>query len=85
MEMTENFGFNELRISSNEIKEYKYKEGMPIVNSADKIKKRREFSLEYKGGKPMFRVDGRLYHLIYPQIFPEEEEDNISLFLVRFT
>ena len=26
-----------------------------------------------------------LYHLIYPHIFPEEEEDNISLFMVKFT
>ena len=33
----------------------------------------------------MLRVDGRLYHLIYPHIFPEEEEDNISLFMVKFT
>ena len=42
-----------------------------------------EFSLEYKGGKPTFRADGRLYHLIYPHIFPEEEEDNISMFMVK--
>ena len=55
---------------------------MPIFNSTDKIKKKREFSLEYKGGKLTFRADGRLYHLIYPHIFPEEEEENISLFMV---
>ena len=32
---------------------------------------------------PTFRADGRLYHLIYPHIFPEEEEDNMSLFKVK--
>ena len=83
METIENFDFNELKIASKEIKEYKYKEEMLIFYSTDKIKKRREFSLEYKGGKLMFRADGRLYHLIYSHIFPEEVEDTISLFMVK--
>ena len=48
-----------------------------LMNQA--LLRRWEFSLEHKGGKPSFRADGRLYHLIYPHIFPEEEEDNISL------
>ena len=33
--------------------------------------------------KPTFRADGRLHHSIYPHIFPEEEEDNISSFMVK--
>ena len=49
------------------------------------IKKRREFSLEYKGGKPKFRVDGRLYHLFYPGLFPDDEGDVISDFMINGT
>ena len=30
-----------------------------------------------------FRADKRLYHLIYSHIFPEEEEDNVSLFMLK--
>ena len=72
-ESIENFDPNELKISSDEIKEYK-SIGMRIIFNHDrKIMERREFSLEYKGGKPKFRADGRLYHLIYPGQFPEEE------------
>ena len=76
MDTIENFDFDELRISSDEIKEYDNGKPYPSYKPST-IKKQREFSLEYKGGKPMFRADGRLYHLIYPHIFPEEEEDNI--------
>ena len=82
MDTIENFDFNELRISSYEIKEYDTGKPHPSYEP-NTIKKRREFGLKYKGGKPTFRADGRLYHLIYPDIFPEEEEDNISLFMLK--
>ena len=45
-------------------------------------KKRREFSLEYKGGKQKFKADGRLYHLLYPGLYPDDEGDVISDFMV---
>ena len=78
----ETFDFNELKISSDKIKEYDT--GKPYLSyEPSTIKERREFSLEYKGGKPTFRADERLYHLIYPHIFPEEEEDNISILMVK--
>ena len=81
MDTIENFDFNKLKISSNEIKEYDT--GKPYPSYEPSTIKWWEFSLEYKGGNPMFRADGRLYHLIYPHIFPEEEEDNIYLFMVK--
>ena len=80
MDTTEIFDFNKLKISSNEVKEYDT--GKPYPSYEPNTIK---FSLVCKGGKPMFRADGRLYHLIYPHIFPEEEEDSISSFMVRFT
>ena len=82
MDDIKDFDVNELKIFSDEIKEYDTGKPYPSYEP-NTIKKRREFSLEYKGGKPTFRADGRLYHLIYPQTFPEEEEDNISTFTVR--
>ena len=82
MDTIENFDFNELKIFSNEIKEYDTGKPYPSYEPST-IKKQREFSLEYKWSKPTFRADGRLYHLIYPHIFPEEEEDNVSLFMVK--
>ena len=78
----ETFDFSELKISSNEIKEYDTGKPYPSYKPST-IKKRREFSLEYKGGKPTFRADGSLYHLIYPHIFPEEEEYSICSFMVK--
>ena len=33
----ENFDFNELKISGDQIKEYKFKRGMPIFNNEVKI------------------------------------------------
>ena len=66
--MIENFHFNELRISRDEIKEYDTGKPHPSYEPST-IKERREFSLEYKGDKPTFRADGRLYHLIYPGFF----------------
>ena len=78
----ETLDFSELKISSDEIKEYDTGKPYPSYEPST-IKKRMEFSLENKGGKPTFRADGRLYHLIYPHIFPEEEEDSISLFMVK--
>ena len=49
METIENFDFNEPKISSNEIKEYDT--GKPHQSyKPSTIKKRLEFSLEYKGG-----------------------------------
>ena len=82
IETIENFDFNELKISREEIKEYDTGKPYPSYQPST-IKKRREFCLEYKGGKPKFRADGRLYHLIYPHIFPEEEEDSISSFMIK--
>ena len=79
--MIENFDFNEQKISSDEIKDDTGKPHPSYKPST--IKKRWEFSLEYKGGNPMFRADGRLYHLIYPHIFPEEEKDSISSFMIK--
>ena len=68
---------NELKISTDEIKEYDtwkpYSSYEPNT-----IKERREFSLEYRGGKPKFKADGRLYHLLYPGLFPDDEGDVIS-------
>ena len=81
METIENIDFNELRISSEEMKYY---DAMEIYGCLKgNIVKRREFSLEYKGGKPKFRADGRLCHLIYPGIYSKEEEDSISSFWVK--
>ena len=82
MDDIEDFDVNELNISSDEIKEYDTGKPYPSYQLST-IKKRWEFSLEYKGGKPTFRADGRLYHLIYPHIFPEEKGDNISDFMVK--
>ena len=56
MDPIENFDFNELRISSKEIKEYNTGKPYPCYKPST-IKGRREFSLEYKGGKPMFGAD----------------------------
>ena len=82
MDTIENFDFNELKISSDEIKEYDTGKPYPSYKPST-IKKRWEFSLEYKGGNPVLRADGTLYHLIYPHIFPEGEEDNIFIFMVK--
>ena len=60
METIENFDFNELKISREEIKEYDIHIGKPYPSyEPSTIKERREFSLEYKGGKPTSRADGR--------------------------
>ena len=47
--MIENFDFNELKISSDEIKEYDTGKPHPSYKPST-IKKRWEFGLEYKGG-----------------------------------
>ena len=73
MDTIENFDYNELRISSKEIKEYDTGKPYPSYKPST-IRKQRELGLEHKGGKPMFRPGGKLYPLIYPHIIPEEEE-----------
>ena len=55
MDTIENFDFNELKISSDEIKEYDTGKPHPSYKPSTN-KKQREFSLEYKGGKPKFRA-----------------------------
>ena len=82
MDDIKHFDVNELKISSDQIKVYDTGKPYPSYEP-NTIKERREFSLEYKGDKPTFRADGRLYHLIYPHIFPEEKGDNISDFMVK--
>ena len=82
MDDIKDFDVSGSKISSDEIKEYDTGKLYPSYEP-NTIKKRRELSLEYKGDKPMFRADGRLYHLIYPHIFPEQKGDNISDFMVK--
>ena len=73
METIETFDFDELKVSSDEIKEYDTGKPYPSYKPST-IKEQREFSLEYKGGKPKFAVNGRLYHLLYPGLYPDDEE-----------
>ena len=77
MDDIRDFDPNKLKISSDEINEYNM--GKPHSSyDPSTIKERRELSLKYKGGKPKFRVDGRLYHLLYPCLFLDDEGDVIS-------
>ena len=80
MDDIKDFDVNELKISSDEIKEYDT--GKPYLSyKPNTIKECRKFSLEYKGDKPKFRDDGRLYQLLYPGLFPDDEGDVISDFM----
>ena len=78
MDDLQDFDVNELKISSDEIKEYDT--GGPSYKP-NTIKEQREFSLEYKGGKPKFKAAGRLYHLLYLGLFPDDEGNVISDFI----
>ena len=77
MDDIKDFDVNELKISKDEIKEYDTGKPYPSYEP-NAIKECREFSLGYKGGKPKFRADRRLYHLLYPGLFPDDEGDVIS-------
>ena len=80
MDDKKDFDVNELKISSDEIKEYDTGKPYPSYKP-NTIKERGEFSLVYKGGKPKFKADGRLYHLVYPGLSPDNEGDAISDFM----
>ena len=57
MDDIKDFDVSELKISSDEIKEYDT--GKPYLSyKPNTIKERREFSVEYKGNKPKFKGDG---------------------------
>ena len=80
MDDIRDFDPNELKISSDKIKEYNTGKPYPSYKPST-IKKRWEFSLEYKGGKPKFGADGRLYHLLYPGLYPDDEGDVVCDFV----
>ena len=64
MDTIETFDFNELKICSDELREIEREKPCETFE-ANTIEKYREFKLEYKGGRPAFRVDGNLSFLIY--------------------
>ena len=42
--------------------------------------KYREIQFEYKGGKPVFRVDGNIYYLLYSNRWEDTNNHKISIF-----
>ena len=65
MNIIETFNFEELKVCS------------VFTNGMNKY---REIQFEYKGGKPVFRVDSDIYYLLYPNRWEDDNNDKISIF-----